>query len=122
MKTLIRALIAGTLPFFLAACASTGEADAPTPVAVAAEPRPPAYVAGDVLGAAPSDLDALLGVPALSRKEGQGEYRRYALKACSLIVILYPDETNEIRAAHIEATALSSAEEKPDLEDCLAEG
>ncbi|GJL94308.1 MAG: hypothetical protein DHS20C05_07130 [Hyphococcus sp.] len=82
----------------------------------------PVFQQDDFLGASSGAVDALLGSPALTRKEGNGEYRRYALSSCSLIVILYPDETNEISVAHIEATALNSGEEKPDLETCLAAG
>ena len=78
----------------------------------------------DVLGASADEIDALLGEPALVRREGAGEFRRYGLKTCSLIVILYPDENAAVppAAAHVEATALNSDEEKPDPEDCLAKG
>ncbi len=107
----------------LAACASKREA--PLPIAAEVEavaPSAPVYVARDIMGAAPAAIDALLGAPALTRKEGAGEYRRYALSECMLIVILYPDEAGAARAAHLEATALSSGAEKPALDACLAAG
>ncbi len=107
----------------LAACGSTRNAPAPVAVETAPpEPAAPAYVMSDIMGAGPAAIDALLGVPALTRKEGAGEYRRYSLSRCTLIVILYPDDTGAPRAAHVEATALSSGAEKPALDDCLAAG
>lgn len=107
----------------LAACASNTEPPPPVAVEAApAEPAAPAYLVSDIMGAGPRAIDDLLGAPALTRKEGAGEYRRYALSECMLIIILYPDETGSPRAAHVEATALSSGREKPALEDCLAAG
>ena len=76
------------------------------------------------MGAGADEIDALLGEPALVRREGTGEFRRYGLKTCSLIVILYPNENPAEAdvAAHVEATALHSSDEKPDIEACLANG
>lgn len=107
----------------LGACATTPPA--PTPAMDAAAPAAPAapvFLAGDLRGAAGADIDRLLGAPALTRREGPGEYRRYSLKDCVLVVILYPDDRGEQRAAHIEATAPISGVEKPDLDACLAAG
>lgn len=95
------------------------------PVAVVAPPAPegPVYQLADILGAVADDIDELLGEPALVRREGAGEFRRYGLKTCSLIVILYPDETTQMPvAAHVEATALHANEAKPAPEMCLAKG
>lgn len=109
--------------FSLAACATTPDApspeiSAPTP----AVPSAPIYVVSDFENATAEAIDGLLGPAALTRKEGDGEYRRYSLSECALIIILYPDETGARRAAHLEATALSSGAAKPSLEDCLAAG
>jgi len=82
----------------------------------------PAYRLSDVAGKEAGDLDALLGAPDLTRTEGSGEFRRYSLASCSLIVILYPDEKGVKRAASVDAGALKSGDEKPDLDRCLAEG
>ncbi|MEM8772295.1 MAG: hypothetical protein AAGD92_11650 [Pseudomonadota bacterium] len=107
----------------LTACAANPAAPVADEVVITPEPPPaPVYVLDDVLGATPAAIDEMLGPPALARKEGQGEFRRYGLRECALIVILYPDETGFNRAAHVEATALTSGQEKPDLEACLAEG
>lgn len=105
------------------ACATNDEAPAPIAAPVApAKPAAPVFVASDIMGAAAASIDALLGAPALTRQEGTGEFRRYSLSECTLIVILYPDETGASRAAHIEATALTSGREKPSVDDCLAAG
>lgn len=76
------------------------------------------------MGASAGDIDALLGAPALVRREGAGEFRRYGLETCSLIVILYPNENPAEAdvASHVEATALHSSDDKPDIETCLANG
>lgn len=119
-------LVAPRLFVFLlvCACAATDNGSPPlaAPIALDAEPAPPAYVASDIMGASAARVDALLGAPTLTRQEGAGEYRRYSLTQCGLIIILYPDETGASRTAHIEATALTSGSEKPSVDACLAAG
>ena len=120
------ALLAGVLG--AASCAG----GPPSPAAIDAAPTAPAapvYTLDDILGENADVIDALLGQPALVRREGAGEFRRYALKTCSLIVILYPDETatglaslKAPLAAHVEATALHAGDDKPDPAACLAQG
>lgn len=82
----------------------------------------PAFVVSNIEGKTGADLDALLGAPDLKRVEGQGEFRRYMLADCALLVILYPDEKGAVRATTVDASALKSGEEKPDLDRCLARG
>lgn len=111
--------LAGGLIF--TSCAAAPEE--PAVIALPEEPQGPAYQLNEVLGASADDIDALLGAPALVRREGSGEFRRYGLKACSLIVILYPDESIGVpTASHVEATALRAGDDKPDPEMCLAKG
>lgn len=106
----------------VSACA-TARAPDPAPEVVAPETPPaPVYLLSDILGTTPEEVETLLGAPALVRAEGAGEFRRYALNECSLIIILYPNDNGDTRTAHVEATALSSGEEKPDLDACLAAG
>lgn len=90
--------------------------------AAAFPPAAPVFTLADVERATPAELDALFGAPALTRREGAGEFRRYALSACSLIVVLYPDETGEIKTREISASALRAGEANPALADCLAAG
>ncbi len=102
----------------LAACAST---PSETP-ATSARFSAPSLTRADILGKDAKALDGLLGAAALSRKEGAGEFRRYALKECSLIVVLYPDEEGRAKVTHIDASADASGEDKPSLDACLAAG
>jgi|GEM_PF-1802848 len=106
---------------FIAACATSND-DAILDVAEPDAPAAPVFVLSDILGAVPDALEARLGAPALTRREGDGEFRRYSLSTCMLIVILYPDDTGAPRAAHVDAVALNSEEEKPALDACLAAG
>ena len=114
--------IAGVLALLLMGACSTTPDTAPRVSESPTVPSTPAFVLDDILGAAPDEVDALLGAPTLTRREGDGEYRRYALQDCTLIVILYPDETGAIRATHVDAAAQTSGAEKPDLGACLARG
>ncbi len=112
--------LTAALPLLAAACV-TAE-NAPAGDVAAAPASDPVYRLGDILGAGAPAVDALLGEPALIRREGAGEYRRYGLKTCALIVILYPDAAGAPKAAHVDAAALRSGQEKPDPKDCLAAG
>ena len=73
----------------------------------------------DIMGALPARLDEILGPPALIRREGPGEYRRYSRGGCNLIVILYPDDLGRARVTHLDATSSSSARGPVSLEACL---
>ena len=105
----------------LCACATTGaapgEADASPP-----EPIEPAFTAADILGKGAQEVDSVLGAPALARREGAGEYRRYDLARCALIAILYPDENGVVAVRRLDSAAKRSGVDKPDLDDCLAGG
>jgi hypothetical protein len=116
----MRFSVAFAVLLLAAACAT--DQSAPAGVAAAPAPGKPVYLLSDILGASAGAVDRLLGAPALTRREGAGEYRRYGLKSCALIVILYPDASGAVKAAHVDAAALRSNEEKPDPEACLAAG
>lgn len=85
-------------------------------------PSTPVFETADLEGKSVADIDSLLGAPDLTRVEGAGEFRRYTLAECALLIILYPDPSGVKRAAEIEASALKSGEPKPDLDRCLAVG
>lgn len=116
------AFLSGSLA--LAACAAAGGAtqSLPAPGGENAFPEKPIFRMADVAGKEGADLDALLGVPDLTRNEGAGEFRRYRLAECALLVVLYPDEKGVKRAASVDAGALIAGEEKPDVDLCLARG
>ncbi|MEM1103244.1 MAG: hypothetical protein AAGH48_03970 [Pseudomonadota bacterium] len=52
----------------------------------------PAYVSAEIMGLDGPRLDAALGEPALSRREGTGELRRFSFESCSVLAFLYPSE------------------------------
>ncbi len=113
-------LVAGVL-LVLGACSTSGD-PAPVEMVAPAAPTTPVFAAGDIMDAEVSSIDELLGEPTLTRQEGDGEYRRYTLSSCVLIVILYPDEQGRSRAVHLDAVAQNSEADKPDLNACLAGG
>jgi hypothetical protein len=122
-KLLMRAGLAGMIGLGAAACASGG-AQGPG-VKSAAGPRgggKPAFQRADLAGKEAAAIDRLLGAPALTRREGPGEYRRYPFAECVLIVILYPDDKGRISVREIDAAAQVSGAPKPDLDRCLARG
>lgn len=84
--------------------------------------REPAFRVADFDQKDGAALDALLGAPDLTRVEGAGEFRRYMLADCALIIILYPDDAGVKRAARLDAGALTSGGDRPDLDACLARG
>lgn len=117
---------------FAGACATAGsQPDAGAASAASAAPTAPAFVESDVIGKSAAALDQMFGAPALTRREGAGEFRRYAFARCGLIVILYPPEgggagtaptSSAHVAAHVAATAKSSEDAAPSVVDCLAGG
>ena len=110
--------------FNVAACASNGALEQrpiDQPQASVA-PGKPVFVQKDILKKSASELDAKLGIPALIRKEGAGEFRRYTMVRCALIVVLYPDDTGVMIAEHLDAAAKTSDETRPSLDMCLAGG
>ncbi len=111
---------AGAL-LLLGACSTTAD-NPPAAIAEPTVPSAPVFAASDFMGADATAIDRLLGAPTLTRQEGDGEYRRYALSTCTLIVILYPDEQGASRVVHLDATAQNSEADKPDLNACLARG
>ncbi len=104
-----------------AGCASLAEAPA-KPEAAARLPEKSVFLQADVLGLDGEALDRLLGPAGLTRREGSGEFRRYAFERCELIVILYPDESGKAAVRRLDAAAKNSGEDKPDLDRCLAGG
>ena len=106
-----------------AGCPTSGVPAAGAPPAAAGKaPSAPRFLAADLKRMSAAELDETLGAPALTRVEGAGEFRRYMLDECALLVILYPDEKGERRVARLDAGALVSGAGTPDLDACLAAG
>jgi hypothetical protein len=118
-----RTLAALAAMLFAAGCATAGSPDATAkPAGKAGAPRDPAFRAADFDHKDGAALDALLGAPDLTRVEGAGEFRRYTLADCALMIILYPDDAGVKRTARLDAGALTSGGDRPDLDACLARG
>jgi hypothetical protein len=121
-----RGLAISILALAASACATSGEKPATPRVAdtPSSSPAPskPAFRVRDVMGKSAEELDKQFGAPALVRREGPGEFRRYALKECSLIVILYPDDNGQKTAGFVDSAARAAGAQKPDLNACLARG
>jgi len=115
---LARSLTLSAVGLAAAACATTPAGE----VARAGSKSAPAFLVADLEKMSVAELDAALGAPALTRIEGAGEFRRYMLDACALMIILYPDEKGERRVARMDAGALVSGSPPPDLDACLAVG
>ena len=105
-----------------AGCATTPATPAGDGPSARRAPSATQFLAADLQKMTAADLDRTLGRPALTRVEGTGEFRRYMLSECALMVILYPDENGERRVARLDAGALVSGDEAPDLDACLAAG
>jgi len=113
-------LLAGSIA--LAACASAPGMRPDDGAAAGGLIEKPKFRLADIENRDGDGLDRVLGAPDLVRIEGRGEFRRYTLAACALLITLYPDDTGVRRVRSVEAGALKSGEEKPDLDRCLAYG
>ncbi len=104
-------------------CATTAATpDGPPAASAKKAPAEPQFLAAELEKMSIAELDEALGLPALTRTEGAGEFRRYMLARCAIMVILYPDEKGERRIAKMDAGALVSGEKAPALDECLAAG
>jgi hypothetical protein len=121
VRIFVRSLSAGLLAL-VSACATQPSASPSAPRPSARAPSKPVFLQKDLLGQKAASLDQLLGKASLVRREGQGEFRRYAFEQCTLIVILYPDNTGALAAERLDAAAKVSGDGKPDLDACLARG
>lgn len=117
----IMTLLAGSAA--LTACASTASVRPDTvDTASGGVIENPKFKLAEIKDRDGEGLDRVLGAPDLVRIEGRGEFRRYTLSTCALLVTLYPDDAGVRRVRSVEAGALKSGDEKPDLNRCLAYG
>jgi len=116
----ITSLFAGSIA--LAACASTAGVRPDEGAAAGGLIEKPKFRLADIENRDGDGLNRVLGAPDLVRVEGRGEFRRYTLATCALLITLYPEDTGVRRVRSVEAGALKSGEEKPDLDSCLAHG
>ncbi len=107
----------------LAACAQ-GPGGAPAPRATAAPQQQaaivrPAPAPSELIGAAPSQVEAKLGVPAFKGADGASRIWRYSAPGCTLLVIFYEDGPGGIVATHLDARRPEGGE--TDLNRCLSD-
>lgn len=101
---------------------TTTTEQATAPVARAAPPRAartPQLRISDLIGRAPTDIDARIGAPDLVRREGDGEVRIYTGSACILHVFAYP-ASGASRATHIEARTRDGRLVGEAVDNCVA--
>ena len=88
---------------------------APALPRVVVVPGPPAAT---FVGAPLAQIEALLGAPALVRREGAAEYRRYDVRAdCRAMVLALPDGGTVLS---VDTGPAVQGAPKPTFEDCTA--
>jgi hypothetical protein len=92
----------------LASCAETGPlALAPGAPERAQPPRPartgPPPTEASLIGKAGSDVQGVLGAPALLRQEMGAQVWQYASARCVLLIYLYEEADSSYRVTHVEA-------------------
>jgi hypothetical protein len=121
------ALVSAAL-VLMGACATTAPAASTSATSTAAvAPAAPSRAAqllasaGGANAASRADLDRVLGVPDIERREGAGVALTYRLASCALLLLLTADGRNEMRLAEAHASARRAGEQAPSLEQCAAE-
>jgi hypothetical protein len=103
------------LALLLSGCQAPDTAVAQAPKAPPASDKmaPPPKV----LGLQPEDVQDLLGVPKLVRREAPAEVWQYRSTACVLDVFLYPEDTGAQQVRYLEAR--TAAAEPALTDDCV---
>lgn len=120
-----RPVLAALTASALSACATTeapGTKVGAVPEAGNTLIQEPVFTRADVMSKTALELDASFGEPALVRREGKGEFRRYDLDRCGLIVILLANGAGEMAVTRIDAAAKTSDVAAPDVDHCLSGG
>jgi hypothetical protein len=68
-----------------------------------------------------SEIERLLGAPAISRQDGAGAALTYRLERCALLLVFAADARNAMRLAEAHPSARRSGEAAPTLNECAAE-
>lgn len=87
-----------------------------------AEPALPAFSKADFIDRPPADLEGLLGRPALVRREGAGEFRRYDTQNCRLYAVVFPDEGGQPVVKNLSVGPLISGAVAPEFARCFVTG
>jgi len=81
---------------------------------VAAAPKASMGVPPKVLGLKPHDVQELLGMPKLVRRDDPAEVWQYRSSACVLDVFLYPEETGAQQVRYLEARTVAAEPARTD--------
>lgn len=81
---------------------------------VAAMPKSGTGAPPKVLGLKPHDVQELLGMPKLVRRDDPAEVWQYRSSACVLDVFLYPEETGAQQVRYLEARTVAAEPARTD--------
>ncbi len=81
---------------------------------VAAAPKSVLGAPPKVLGLEPHDVQELLGMPKLVRRDDPAEVWQYRSSACVLDVFLYPEETGAQQVRYLEARTVAAEPARTD--------
>jgi hypothetical protein len=81
---------------------------------VAAVPKTGMGAPPKVLGLKPHDVQELLGMPKLVRRDDPAEVWQYRSSACVLDVFLYPEETGAQQVRYLEARTVAAEPARTD--------
>lgn len=81
---------------------------------VAAAPKASMAPPPKVLGLKPHDVQELLGMPKLVRRDDPAEVWQYRSGACVLDVFLYPEETGSQQVRYLEARTVAAEPARTD--------
>jgi len=81
---------------------------------VAAVPKSGMGAPPKVLGLKPHDVQELLGMPKLVRRDDPAEVWQYRSSACVLDVFLYPEETGAQQVRYLEARTVAAEPARTD--------
>ncbi len=87
--------------------------------APAAPPTPPRFFVSDLMGLNVSQLDGILGSPSFVRREGAGQFRRYASEMCNLIIILQRDVSGRVVSTQLSSRGFIAGEPVLQTQECL---
>jgi hypothetical protein len=109
--------IIGTVILLAGLLSGCQSPDLATSDKVAAAPKAGMGAPPKVLGLKPHDVQELLGMPKLVRRDDPAEVWQYRSSACVLDVFLYPEETGAQQVRYLEAR--TSAAEPARTDECV---
>ncbi len=106
--------IIGTVILLAGLLSGCQSPDSTTGDKVAAAPKSGMGAPPKVLGLKPHDVQELLGMPKLVRRDDPAEVWQYRSSACVLDVFLYPEETGAQQVRYLEARTVAAEPARTD--------